>query len=92
MPAALANSQSSILERVVQSGHSSMTPAVAESFMQMKFSPRDVRRMGQLLALAQSDALTPDQAGELEDYRNVGRMLDLVQSQARRVIKRRGRK
>ena len=69
-----------------------MTPAVAESFMQMKFSPRDVRRMGQLLALAQSDALTPDQAGELEDYRNVGRMLDLVQSQARRVIKRRGRK
>lgn len=60
-----------------------MTRAAAKSLLQFKFSPADQRQMNRLLAAAQSGSLTPDQAAELENYRKVGRMIDLVQSEAK---------
>ncbi len=66
-----------------------MTRAAARSLLQLKFSPADQRRMSRLLAAAQADKLTPAQAAELENYRNVGRMVDLVQSQARQSLAQR---
>ena len=80
------NTQSAILERVVRPKGAGMTVAAAKSMLQMKFAPADVRRMRQLLAAAQESELTADEANELEAYRNVGHMVDLLQSQARRVL------
>ena len=45
--------------------------------------------MNRLLAAARADKLTPAQAAELENYRNVGRMVDIVQSEARQSLARR---
>ena len=89
MPANTAHSQSAILERVVRPARTGMTRAAARSLLQLKFSPADQRRMSRLLAAAQADKLTPAQAAELENYRNVGRMVDLVQSQARQSLAQR---
>ncbi|HWB04424.1 MAG TPA: hypothetical protein VG796_15450 [Verrucomicrobiales bacterium] len=44
--------------------------------------------MKALLTLAQNGELTADESVELENYRNVGRMLDLLQSQARQALNR----
>ena len=86
------NTQSAILERVVRPTGSGMTVAAAKSMLQMKFGPTDMRPMRQLLADAQESELTPDDANELVAYRNVGRMVDLLQSQARRVLNTRRKK
>jgi len=79
-------SQSAILERVVRPARAGMTRAAAKSLPQMKFGPADQRRMTRLPGAARADKLTVAQAAGLESYRNVGRMLDLLQSQARQTL------
>jgi hypothetical protein len=89
MPVNTARSQSAILERVVRPARAGMTRAAAKSLLQLKFSLADQRRMSRLLAAARTDKFTPAQAAELENYRNVGRMVDLMHSQARQTLARR---
>jgi hypothetical protein len=86
MPANGTQSQSAILERVVRPARNGMTRTAAKSLLRFKFSAADQRRMSRLLAAAQAGNLTPNQAAELENYRNVGRMIDLVQSEARQML------
>ena len=65
-----------------------MTPAIAQAVLALKFPAADIRRMNQLLQATKDDALTPDQAVALENYRTVGRMLDLLHLQARKALGR----
>ena len=88
MPALAAQSPSSIFERVVRPAKSMMTPAIAQAVLALKFPAADIRRMNQLLQATKDDALTPDQAVALENYRTVGRMLDLLHLQARKALGR----
>lgn len=80
------SSQSAILERAVQPAANGLTRGAAEALLRLKFSPADHRRMARLLATAQSGELTADQAAELENYRNAGRMLDLLHCKARQQL------
>lgn len=75
------------MERVVRPARAKMTKAAAKGLLQLQFTPADHRRMSRLLTAAQSGALTPAQALELENYRNVGRMVDLLHSQARLTLR-----
>ncbi len=83
MSALAAQSPSSIFERVVRPTKSAMTPAIAQAVLALKFAAADIRQMNQLLQATKDDMLTPDQAVALENYRTVGRMLDLMHIQAR---------
>lgn len=65
-----------------------MTPAIAQAVLALKFPAADIRQMNQLLQATKDDVLTPDQAVALENYRTVGRMLDLMHIQARRALGR----
>ena len=86
MPALAAQSPSSIFERIVRPAKSVMTPAIAQAVLALRFPAADIRRMNQLLHATKNDALTLDQAVALENYRTVGRMLDLLHLQARRAL------
>ncbi len=63
-----------------------MTPAVAQAVLTLKLPTADIRQMNKLLQATKDDSLTPDQAVALENYRTVGRMLDLMHLQARRAL------
>jgi hypothetical protein len=89
MPSLAGNTETAILERIIRAPRSGMSPAAAESLLRLGFQPADHRRMSELLAAAQAGNLTPDETVELENYRNVGRMVDLLQSQARQTLSRR---
>jgi hypothetical protein len=81
-------SPAAILERVIKPAKATMTPAAAKSILMMKFTPADLRKMNALLQSSKEDALTQDEASELENYRTVGHLIDFMQSQARQVLRR----
>ena len=64
-----------------------MTPETAEGFLRIKFEQRDLDRMHELAVKNQDALLTPQERDEMEKYRNVAYLLDLMHSKARRALK-----
>jgi hypothetical protein len=60
---------------------------VARFFLSLDFPESDRRRMSELAAKAQSGGLDPVEQAEIEDYRNLGHLLALLQLKARKVLK-----
>ena len=81
-----ARTQAAILDRVLQPSKRAWSAAAAETILAMSFPPQDVRRMNRLLGKAKAGALSGDEELELENYRNVGRFLELMKSRARRSL------
>jgi hypothetical protein len=67
-----------------------MTAEAARYILKMGFRERDHKRMRQLSAKAQRGGLSDEERSELEEYIRVGHMLALIQSKARRCLKRHG--
>ena len=51
------------------------------------FGRKDRERMTRLLGKAKSGDISPEQAEVLENYRHVGRLLELMKSRARRSLR-----
>jgi len=77
-----------VWERVLQFG-GPVSPPVARALLKLKFSPQDEQRMRQLSAGARSGTLTPEEQGEIDAYEQLGSLVDILHSQARRSLKRR---
>ncbi len=81
-------SEASILSRVIRPGRGTWSKGAAESILQFDFPSADVRRMNSRAAKARRGALSAAEEAELENYREVGRLLELLQSKARLSLKR----
>jgi hypothetical protein len=81
-------SEAAILSRLIRPEEDSLTPDAAEGFLCIKFEQRDLDRMHELAVKNQDGVLTPKERIEMENYRNVGFLLDLMHSKARRAIKK----
>lgn len=79
--------EAAIWRRVIRPGAPGWSRAAAEAILALDFQPDDHERMLLLLEQAKSGNLTPDEAAELENYRQVGTTLELLQSRARLSIK-----
>jgi hypothetical protein len=77
-----------ILSRVIQPEESDLTPAAAKAFLRFTFSERDRERMHELAARNQDGLLTGAEQQELENYLQVGLMVDLLQAKARLSLSR----
>lgn len=86
MTKASVSTQAAILDRMLQPGKRGWSNAAAETILELRFPAQDVRRMKQLLAKAKAGTLSGDEELELENYRNVGRFLELMKSRARRLL------
>ena len=84
----MTTSEAAILSRVVRPESGTWSKDAAESILEFDFPPADVRRMNALAAKARRGALSAAEEGELENYRGVGRLLELLQSKARLSLKR----
>ena len=85
------NNEAAILTRVIRPDVGDLSPSVARAFLKLNLPPGDQQRMHELVTKNQDDSLSAAEARELESYRRVGRMLDLLAARARRSLSRRVR-
>jgi hypothetical protein len=77
-----------ILSRIIRPGTGSWSRAAAESILKFDFAPADVRRMNALAAKSRRGDLSTEEQTQLDNYRDVGRLLELLQSKARLSLKK----
>ena len=83
----LESSEAAILDRVVRPDAGDWPRAAAETILGLAFNRSDRDRMTRLLEKAKAGGLSPAQAEVLENYRHVGRLLELLKSRARRSLR-----
>ena len=88
MNPALEKSEAAILDRVFRPDAADWPRAAAEAILNIGFDPSDLKRMAQLMERAKSGDLSREQAEELEHYRHIGRLLELMKSRARRSLQK----
>jgi hypothetical protein len=86
MNATMENSEAAILDRVFQPDAGGWSAAAAEAILSVGFHEADRQRMVGLLEKAQAGELLSEEAAALENYRHIGRLLELMKSRARRSL------
>lgn len=67
------------------------SPSAARALLKLNFPESDRRRMEELAAKARTGKLTPVEDQETETYEQLGCLLDILHSQARRALDRKRR-
>jgi hypothetical protein len=83
MASVMNDCEAAIFGRLIIPEQGDLPVAAARAMLAWSFDERDRARMQQLLRLNQEGRLSDNESDELECYRRVGRMLDLVPSKAR---------
>jgi hypothetical protein len=78
-----------ILSRVLEPDKPTLSPQAAREILALDFGPADRERMRQLSAKARAGTLTPPEQVAIDNYERVGHVLNIMQSKARRSLKRR---
>ena len=76
-----------ILRRIVDRGHSAISPEAAQAIQRLDFDVTDRRRMNRLAAKNRSGRLTQAEEAELDNFIHVGQVLGILKSKARKAIK-----
>jgi len=82
-------SELDMLADVINPAEGDLTPSVAKSVLQWKFSDRAINRMNKLARKNTTGTLTPNERKELDNFMRVGSLVDLLQAKARLSMKRR---
>lgn len=83
-----ATLQIDIFRRILEPVRAKLTPAAARSLLALDFSDEDRDRMNVLAEKARAGCLTKNEDAELDDFIHVGNMLAIIQSKARRALKK----
>jgi hypothetical protein len=84
-PASITETE--ILNEVIDAGRGDLTPDVAHSLLQWRFSDRAAGRMSELADRGNKGVLSAAEREELEKYLRVGNLVNLVQAKARLSLK-----
>jgi hypothetical protein len=84
------SAEAAILSRMLKPERDDLSPEAARSFLKLEFDPEDLSRMHELALRAQGGSLTAAEESELESYRRIGRLLEVMRSKARRSLARAG--
>ena len=82
-------SEAAILSRLIPTQDEALTTDGAEALLRIRFDPADLERIHDLLERNRTDAMRPEERAELESYRRVSFLLDLMHSRARFALKKR---
>ena len=83
MPATVASTEGSILSRILRPERGDLPQEAARWLLGVDFDPADRERIAALYEKARAGALTEIEDAELDDYGNVGRMLEMLRAKAR---------
>jgi len=81
-------SDTAILSRLIRPEHDDFSAEAAEALLRIRFDQDDLDRMHELAAKNQDDRLTPGEKTEMDNYRRVSFLLDLLHSKARWSLKK----
>ncbi|HYV28027.1 MAG TPA: hypothetical protein VFA77_10870 [Candidatus Eisenbacteria bacterium] len=90
MNATVENSEAAIWNRVVDPEAGDLAREAAESLLRIHLPESDQQRVNELAEKARQGALIASEEAELENYRHVGRLLELLKSKARQSLKHLG--
>ena len=85
------NTGAAILNRLIDPEADDLSPDAARSLLQLDFPEADHTRMSELSSKAQAATLTDGEREELQEYLRVADLLAVLQSKARRSLRRLGR-
>ncbi|MBK9263648.1 MAG: hypothetical protein IPM54_28060 [Polyangiaceae bacterium] len=88
--AGVKSADAAILGRIFKPDGEDFSPEVARSLLKLEFDAQDLARMHELAVRGQAGHLTPAEESELESYRRIGRLLELMRSKARSSLARAG--
>jgi len=88
MPQVTEISEADILRDVVDSARSAMTPEAARSLLELQFSKRDQQRMRRLLDRNNKGTISDAELAQLDRYRRIGTLIDLLQTEAKLALHR----
>jgi hypothetical protein len=77
-----------ILTRVIDPNRDNLSLAAARALLKFSFPTRDQKRMHELAVKNQDGVLTAAEKRELDSYRRVGRLVDLLAAKARLALKK----
>lgn len=83
MSAHLESSEAAILSRVIQPDSGDWPQSAAVAILGMGFNETDREHVTALLEKAEAGNLTDDESEVLENYRHIGKLLELMKSRAR---------
>lgn len=83
-----SNNEATILSRTIDADNGDWSVEVARGMLSLSLSPADVSRMNELATKASDGVLTPDEEIEIESYRQVGALLELVKAKAHESLRR----
>ena len=87
MSTAIENSEAAIWNRVVNPEAGDLDRVAAESLLRIRLPEADCGRVNELAEKARQGILTPAEETELDNYRHVGRLLELIKSKARQSLR-----
>jgi len=82
-------SEFEILCDVISPRRANLTPEVARSILEWKFSPKSVAKMNRLAERNRLGKITESEREELERFLRVGSLVNLAQAKARRSLRER---
>ncbi len=82
------NSEAAIFARVWDRTDAGLTPALARHVLRLGFAEADVARMRELAEKNRDGRLTAAEREELDNFVRVGDLLAVLQSKARKLLKR----
>jgi hypothetical protein len=81
-----------ILVRLLSHGQPDLTPKLARHYLGLQFSEADKARMHELALKNQQGLTTAEERDELRGYAKAGCLLGILQSKARKVLKKTGQR
>jgi hypothetical protein len=84
----LPTSEVAILGRLIRPDDGDLRAEAAEALLAIRFDSQALDRMHELTVKNQQDELSPKEKAEMENYRRVSFLLDLIHSKARRSLKK----
>jgi hypothetical protein len=82
MSATVASQEGIILSRVLRPERGDLPPETARWLLGVDFDPADRERIAVLYEKAREGALSETEEAELEDYGDVGRLLEMLRAKA----------
>ena len=90
MPTAVASKEGVILGRVLRPERGDLPRETARWLLDVDFDPADRERISMLYEKAREGTLSTEEDAELEDYGDVGRLLELLKAKAKASLRTSG--
>jgi len=90
MPTSAINTQASILDRALGHDPSGITPDAAQFFLSIELDADDERRVNELAEKARAGSLSSEELVEVDEYRRVGRIIEMLKLRARIALNHNG--